>query len=677
MADLKPGNIRNIVLAGHPHAGKTSLAEALLFKAGVTKRLGSVPDKTSVLDHHEEEREKQSSHDTALCHLKHGDCHVNIIDAPGMAAFCGPAISAIGACETTAIVISAANGIQVNTRKMFNRAKDYGVGIWIVINHIDAPNVELEELVGAVQETFGGQCVPLNLPAGGGKSVVDCFKNESGDVDFSNVADAHTTLLETIVSADEALMEKYLGGELSDGEALAAASKAVADGELVPILFTDSLHDVGIAAFLDALVAFCPSPVDGKQRTLVSGETETVLTPDVDGPFVGQVFKISTNAKSHIKHLDIRVFSGKLTTDMHLKSVKEHKGVRPGQITRSLGAEQSDLEAGVAGDIITLAKLDFAIGDILTDKEIGTVAVPTLPVPMYALALESKSHGDEDKINGVLKRYAEEDPCFVLDHSEAGEMVVHGVGEMQLRTYLGRMAAHHKLEVTTKPPRIPYRETITGSAKDIEYTHKKQSGGSGQFGRVIINVLPAERGEGYEFVDKIFGGSIDHAYRPSVDKGVRAQMAAGVLAGYPVVDVKVELIDGKTHPVDSKDIAFQIAGRGAFREGFMKAKPVLLEPIVDIEVTVPSDNVGDIQGDLASRRGRPQGQEVLPGNFTVIRAIVPLAEVADYNSRLSSITGGQGSYTMELSHYENVPGNVQQQIIDQHKKEIEADAAAH
>jgi len=677
MADLKPGNIRNIVLAGHPHGGKTSLAEALLFKAGVTKRLGSVPDKTSILDFHEEEREKQTSHDSALCYLTHGDYHVNIIDAPGMAAFCGPAISALGACETAVIVISAANGIQVNTRKMFHRAKEYGIGMWVVINHIDAPNVDLAEVVGAVQETFGGQCVPLNLPHGSGKSVVDCFKNESGDADFSTVADAHTTLLETIVSADEVLMEKYLGGELSDDEALAAASKAVADGELVPILFTDALHDVGIAEFLDALVAFCPSPVDGKQRTLVSDEKETVLAADVNGPFVGQVFKISTDAKSHIKYLDVRVFSGKLTTDMQLKSEKEHKGVRPGQITKSLGTEHHDIESGVAGDIITLAKLDFAIGEVLYDKEGGTIAQPKLPVPMFALALESKSHGDEDKINATLKRYAEEDPCFSLDHSDSGEMVVHGVGELQIKTYLNRMAAHQKLEVTTKPPRIPYRETITGSAMNIEYTHKKQSGGSGQFGRVFINVLPAERGEGYEFIDKIFGGSIDQAYRPSVDKGVRAQMAAGVLAGYPVVDVKVELIDGKTHPVDSKDIAFQIAGRGAFREGFMKAKPVLLEPIVDIEVTVPSENVGDIQGDLASRRGRPQGQEVLPGNFTVIRAIVPLAEVADYNSRLSSITGGQGSYTMELSHYENVPGNVQQQIIDQHKREVEADAAAH
>ena len=305
----------------------------------------------------------------------------------------------------------------------------------------------------------------------------------------------------------------------------------------------------------------------------------------------------------------------------------------------------------------------------------GTIEMPRFPEPMYSLALESKTRGDEDKIGAALKRFAEEDPCFKSDRGTGGELVIHGMGEMQLRTYLARMAKHYKLEVDTRPPRIPYRETITGSAMNVEYTHKKQSGGAGQFGRVIINVLAAQRGEGYEFVDKIFGGAIDQSFRPSVDKGIRAQMVHGVLAGYPVVDVKVELIDGKTHPVDSKDIAFQIAGRGAFKAGFLKAHPVLLEPIVNIEVTVPADNVGDIQGDLASRRGRPQGQDMLPGKMALIKAVVPLSEVADYNSRLSSISAGEGSYAMEFSHYEVVPGNVQQQIIDAHKKELEAKSA--
>ena len=674
MAVVALDRFRNITLVGHGGCGKTSLAEALMHKTGVTNRLGSVPDKSSILDFMEEEKEKLSSHDSAVCYATHNGLHINIVDTPGTAAFCGPAIAGLTAAECAVLVVSASSGIEVNTRKMFARARDFGLGVWIVINHIDAANVDLPGLVEKIQESFGAQCVPLNLPTGGGKDVIDCFANESGDADFSSVDDAHTALIEAVVGADDDLMEKYLGGELSDEEAKGCAAKAVAAGELMPILFTDSCGDVGISAFLDALEACCPSPVTGKQRSIVVDETETEITPDQTGPFVGQVFKIVTDPKSHIKYLSVRVVSGKLTSDMHLKSADLPKGVRPGQVMRSLGGDHKDLEAAVGGDVVCLAKLDFKIGDTVYSEGGGTVAMPTFPEPMYSLALESKARGDEDKINAALKRFAEEDPCFVTEHGAGGEMVIRGMGEAQLRTYLLRMAKHHKLEVETRPPRIPYRETITVPVNHIEYTHKKQSGGSGQFGRVFINMLPAERGEGYEFIDKIFGGSIDQAFRPSVDKGVRAQMAEGVLAGYPVVDVKVELTDGKTHPVDSKDIAFQIAGRGAFRAGFAKAKPVLLEPIVEVEVTVPADNVGDVQGDLASRRGRPQGQDMVPGGMAAIKATVPLAELSDYSSRLSSITGGQGSYSMEFSHYEGVPGNVQQQIIDAAKMDH---AAAH
>ncbi len=674
MAVFEVDHYRNIALVGHGGSGKTSLAEALLFKTGVTNRLGSVQDRTSILDYSDEEKEKLSSQDSALCHLEHGGLHVNIIDTPGTPAFCGFGIAALAGVECAVVVISASAGIQVNTRKMVERTRQYGLGIWIVVNHIDASSIDLPTLVTQIQEIFGQQCVPLNLPTGGGKGVIDCFNNESGEVDFSDVGKAHTALIEAVVGADEELMEKYLGGELSDDEAQSAAAKAVAEGELIPILFTNARGDIGVAEFLDALESFCPSPVTGKQRMLVDGESETPITPTQDAPFIGQVFKITTDPKSNIKYLAVRVHSGKLTSDMTLKSVEAPRGTRPGHVMRALGADQSELEAGVAGDIISLAKLDFNIGDTVFSDKSGKIDMPAFPQPMFSLALQSKARGDEDKIGVTLKRFMEEDPCFVSDRGTGGELVVRGMGEMQLRTYLSRMARQYKLEVVTKPPKIPYRETITSAARDVEYTHKKQTGGAGQFARVIINMLPAERGEGYEFIDKIFGGAIDQGFRPSVDKGVRAQMGEGVLAGYPVVDVKVELIDGKTHPVDSKDIAFQIAGRGVFKDAFMKAKPVLLEPIVNVEVTVPAGNVGDIQGDLASRRGRPQGQDMLPGHMALIRAVVPLAELADYNSRLSSITGGEGSYTMEFSHYEVVPGNIQQQIVDQHKKAHEAAA---
>lgn len=675
MADLNPESFRNISLVGHSGGGKTSLGEAILHKAGATNRLGSVAEKTSILDHSDEEKEKGSSTDSTVCHFEFKDCHINLTDTPGMRAFRGPAIASLAAAELAVVTVSATSGIQVGTRKMYELARQYGVGVWIVVTHIDAPNIDLPALLSEIQETFGAQCVPFNLPNNGGKGVTDCFTNESGDADFSDVAEAHTSVLEAIVGADDALMEKYLGGELSDAEAHAAAAQAVAQGEFMPVFFTNTLADIGISEILDAIAFCCPSPKTGLVRVLVDGENETPLDPHPAAPFVGQVFKISTDPKSHIKYLNVRVLQGKLTSDMNIKSERHSKATRPGHVHKSFGPNVSDTDCGVAGDVITLAKLDFNIGEAIFVDQSGTVAMPPLPDPMFALALESKSRGDEDKIGAALRRFSEEDPCFITELRAGGELVVRGMGEVQLRTYLARMTKQYKLEVETKPPRIPYRETITKPVLSVEYTHKKQSGGSGEFGRVIINLLPAERGEGYEFVDKIFGGAIDQGYRPSVDKGVRFEMAKGVLAGFPIVDLKVELIDGKTHPVDSKDVAFQKAGRGAFREAFAKAKPVLLEPIVNVEVTVPSDNVGDIQGDLASRRGRPSGQDMLPGNMSVIRAVVPLGELSDYSSRLSSITGGQGSFSMELSHYETVPGNVQQQIVDAHSKEHAAAAS--
>ena len=675
MSSIEPNRFRNIAILGHRGAGKTSLAEALLFKAGVTTRLGSVQDKTSILDHTEEEKDRLSSLDSALCHLTYKDLHVNIIDTPGTQAFCGTAIASLAAVECAVIVLLAPAGIQINTRKMFERARKAGLGVWLVINHIDAPNVDFPNLMKEITESFGPQCVPLNLPASGGKAVIDCFVKASGQADFSDVGEAHTAVIEAIVGADDALMEKYLGGELSDDEVRDAAPRAVAKGEFVPILFTDSRGDVGVTEFLDALQVCCPSPVTGKKRKLLDGETETVIEPDPGASFIGQVFKISTDPKSNIKYLALRVHSGTLTSDLQIKTVHQSRGMRPGHVMRAMAADHEEIEAGVTGDIIALAKLDFGIGDVICTGSVGTIEMPIFPAPMFSLALVSKARGDEDKISVALKRFAEEDPCFLFERGTGGELVVRGMGDLQLRTCLARMARQYKLEVDTKPPRIPYRETVTTAVRNVEYTHKKQTGGAGQFARVFINLLPAERGEGYEFVDKIFGGAIDQGFRPSVDKGIRSQMAEGVLAGYPVVDFKVELIDGKTHPVDSKDIAFQIAGRGAFKDAFLRAKPVLLEPIVTIEVTVPAGNVGDIQGDLATRRGRPQGQDMIPGNMVIISALVPLSELADYNSRLSSITGGQGSYSMEFCRYEAVPGNIQQQIVQQHQKETHAAGA--
>ena len=668
---MNPENIRNIALVGHGGAGKTSLVEAILHATGKTTRLGVISDGTCVMDFMDEEKEKQCSMAAACCTVEHGPVQINIVDTPGSPEFCGHAIPALAAVETAVVAVSATAGIEVNTRKMFERAKDYGLGVIFAINKIDGENVNLPELVGRLQESFGMASLPVNLPSGNGSAVIPLLGG-SGTPDFGDLEEAHTAVVEAVVGADDAMMEKYLSGEVSDDEVRPFSAKAVAQGELIPIVFTCAKSEAGIKEFLQAVTNYGLSPVNGKRRILVDDDESVEIEPTVQGDMIGQVFKIASDERTHIKYCYIRLHRGVLKPDSPLYTLQERKGLRPGQLHRMMGADHSELHEAGAGDIIALAKLDLRVGDTVFSGAGGSIAMPAMPAPMFSLAIDPKARGDEEKISSAFRRFMEEDPCFLMEYNGATrETVVRGMGDVHLRTLLGRLTKHYKIEVETRPPRIPYRETVTGHARDIEYTHKKQTGGAGQFGRVIINLHPRERGAGYEFVDKIFGGSIDQQFRPSVDKGVQSQLTEGVLAGYPIVDVQVELIDGKTHPVDSKDIAFQVAGRGAFKEAFMKAKPILLEPIVSVEVTAPVDILGDLQGDLASRRGRVEGQEMLPGQMAVLRAHVPLAEMADYSSRLSSISGGRGSYSMELSHYDPVPSNVQQRIIDEHKKPSE------
>ncbi len=670
MPSYTTADIRNITLVGHQSSGKTSLAEAILHVTGVTNRLGDVNAKTSHLDFLEEEKSRGCSIDSSLAHVTFEGKKINLVDTPGAPDFVGPAIASLAGVETAVCVISATAGIEVNTRRMMERAKDYGLSRMIVINKIDA-NCDLGELVGNIQELFGQECEVMNLPAGKGSKVIDCFTQSDGESDFGSVADAHTALIERVVEADESLMEEYLEkGEVDTDKLAGVVGKAMAGGTFVPILFTNARGEVGVNELLHVIARYAPSPLEGKQRCLVKGEQETPIVPDVKGKFIGQVFKVFSDPKSNIKYTVCRIHGGSLKSDSQIHVGEQRKTQRPGQLYALQGADHQEIEEGIAGDLVAMAKLDTQIGDVMSlDADLGTIAMPKFPHPMFALAIEPKSRSDGDKVSGALAKFTEEDPCFLADRDPGtGELVIHGIGDLHLRSILSRMVQYFKLEVDTKPPKIPYRETITASVKDVEYTHKKQTGGAGQFGRVVISMEPNERGKGYEFIDDIFGGAIDQAFRPSVDKGIQAQMKEGVLAGYPVVDVKVHLVDGKTHPVDSKDIAFQIAGREAFKKAFAQCKPVLLEPIVHLEVTVPNENVGDIQGDLASRRGRPEGQEMLPGGLSVIRGRVPLSEMSDYHSRLSSITGGQGSYAMEFSHYETVPSNLQQQIAEAAKK---------
>jgi elongation factor G len=679
MPGYTTADIRNIALVGHQGSGKTSLADSILHLTGVTSRLGDVSTGTSHMDFMDEEKNRRCSIDSSLAHVTVKGKQINVVDTPGAPDFVGPATAALSGVETAICVISSTAGIEVNTRRMMERAKEYGIGRMIVINKIDA-TLDIQELLDGIQELFGHECVPMNLPGPQGAAVVDCLINTSGDVALGDVGAAHTSLIERIVEADEKLLEEYLeAGDIAMEKVIGVLPKAISGGALVPILFTNAKAEIGVKELLDAVADYAPSPLQGKQRVLVDGDKQTPIKLDPAAPFVGQVFKVFADPKSNIKYSICRMHAGTIKSDSQIYIGEERKPQRPGQLYKLQGQDHPEIDGGIAGDILAMAKVEAKIGQVLHAESLsGTIEMPKFPHPMYALAIEPKSRGDADKVSGALHKFTEEDPCFIADRDAVThELVIHGIGDLHLRSILSRMSHHFKLEVNTKPPKIPYRETITGSVKDVEYTHKKQTGGAGQFGRVIIAVEPNERGKGYEFVDDIFGGAIDLSFRPSVDKGIQAQIKEGVIAGYPVVDVKVHLTDGKTHPVDSKDIAFQIAGREAFKIAFAQCHPVLLEPIVRLEVTVPNDKVGDIQGDLASRRGRPEGQQMLPGGLSVISGRVPLSEMSDYHSRLSSITGGQGSYAMELSHYEVVPGNVQQQIVEASKKAREEARAAH
>jgi len=674
----KTNDIRNIVFLGHGGAGKTSLAEAILHKTGATNRLGSVDDKTSVCDYYDEEKEHQHSISSAVVHAEYSGKLINIIDTPGYPDFIGPAIKAIPAAETAIIVINAAAGIETNTRKLFESATQANLPKVVVVNKIDSENIDLLTLVKNIRETFGPQCRCANLPTADKASVIDCIQNQTGDSPLADVARTHTDLIESVIEADDKLMESYLGGEQIPAEKIASVFvDALKTGTLIPIVFTDARKEIGVTELLDIVIKFTPSPVQANAVRLKDGDKVTELKADSAGPLAGFVFRIGFDPKSNMKYSAIRLLSGTIKSDTNLLRNDEKKGVRPGHILKPQGGENKEIEFGYAGDIINLAKVEeLKIDDLVHDGRVaGKFDTPSVPEPMFSLALEPATRGDEQKISSALDKLCEEDPCLkVTRDQQTNELVASGLGDLHLRVMLEKMEKRFKLSINTKEPKIPYRETITAKAEG-HYRHKKQTGGAGQFGEVYLRVEPAERDSdpSLEFSWDIFGASIPGQYEPAVHKGINEVMQKGVVAGFPMQDIKASIYDGKHHPVDSKEVAFRAAGKGAFIDAVDKAKPVLLEPIVNMEVTVPAENMGDITGDLASKRGRVLGQDVLPGNFIVIKAQVPLSEVTQYNSRLKSVTGGRGSYSMTLSHYEAVPSNIQQQIVAQYTKKKESD----
>lgn len=678
MPTYSTADIRNILLVGHGASGKTTLADALLFASGAVSRKGSVPDGNSFSDFEKEEREHRHSIFSSVLHCDHQGKRINIIDSPGSPDLIGAALACLPAVETVVLVVNAQSGIEVVTRRLWEAAKERNLPRAIVINKIDLPEIQLAKLVERLQETFGHECLPINLPSDKGKAVVECLLGSEGTSDFDTVKRCHAAILDQIVEMDENLMEKYLGGEEPDYQALHEPfEKAMDEGHLVPILFTDAKGGVGVSELLDAIAKHFPSPLEGNLRPFMYGdppdERSFPYNQDPNRPLLAHVFKVTTDP--FVGKLAIfRVHQGKCSGSSQIFIGHNKKAIKLGHVFHLQGKEHKEIDQIMAGDIGAVAKIEeIHTGDVLHDDHaLDSVHLQAMqfPTPMYGLAIAPKARGDEGKISQMLHKLVEEDPTFKWHTDrQTHEVVINGIGELHLRLILERMKTRG-LQVDTKPPKIAYRETITSNAEG-HHRHKKQTGGAGQFGEVFLKVEPRERGSGFEFADEIFGGSIPGQFVPAIEKGVREVLESGAIAGYPLQDIKVIVYDGKHHPVDSKEIAFKTAGKYAFIDAVKKARPVLLEPIVDMEVTVPEDKVGTVTGDLSGKRGRIHGQDFVGGGMAVVKAQAPLSEVMQYQSQLKSVTGGQGSFSMELSHYEPVPPQVQSTIAAQYKPKVE------
>ena len=684
-------DIRNIALVGHGSAGKTTLADKFLTFTGTLSANPSVDDGTSICDFDEEEKHHKHTIEATLTHFMHGGKKFRVIDTPGYPDLIGQVIGTLRGVDTACIVIDASGGIKVNTRRVFQEAGAAGVGRVIVINKLDADNIDFPGLLASIRDLFGVACVPLNVPLGSGESFKGVASTLAVPEDTSGALvdpkDIHEGLIESIIEVDEEVMERYLEGTEPTKEELSRLmSQAIVAGSLIPILCVSSKTEVGLQELLDGL-AMCGLAPDAIARDIDQGEEKIEIKADPSGPLVAQVFR--TRIDPFVQKLSfIRVFSGTFSKDSQVASPEIRKGVKVGPLLEVQANETLPVDTAGPGDIVAIAKLE----ELHTGTTLGELAMPAIrfPTAMVGLAVTPKSRGDETKLSAALHKITEEDSTIRLDHDpETKELVLNGMSELHLALIQERLKRRDKVEVDTKEPKIPYRETIQIDAEG-SYRHKKQSGGSGQFGEVHIRMLPFPHGtipedfatkdrfasmksfhyhEGSNFlwVDSVVGGSIPGNFMPAVEKGFLERINRGVIAGYKVQDVCVEVHYGKEHPVDSSEQAFKTASSMVFREVFEKAKPALLEPIVTIHITIPGDNLGDVNSDLSGRRGRVHGMESAGGDLQTVTAEVPLGEVSTYARALSSMTGGQGSYSLEFSHYEVVPGNVQQEIVAKSK----------
>ena len=672
MAKYSTESIRAVALVGHGGAGKTTLAEALLFKAGAIPAKGSVEKGSTVCDFDAQEKAAGHSLNSALVNFAAEGVHVHLIDTPGYPDFAGQAVAALAGVETAIIVINAQTGIELATERMMRAAQARGLARMIVINKIDADNVDLPDLVNQVRERFGKECLLLDLPAHGRQDVVEVLEHDAGDADFDSVAHAHRELIDQLVEEDESLLAQYLdeGKDPSAADLHAPFEKALRSGHLIPILFTSARTGAGIGELLHVLASLAPNPAEGNPPPFYKGEPggggeAFDATPDPAKHVLAHVFKVIADPYQG-KVGVFRVHQGTMKKDSQLFVGDGKKPFKAGHLYQLQGKDYVEVDELLPGDIGAIAKVEEIEFDAVLhdshDEDHIHLKPLEFPRPMQGLAVETKRKGDEQRLFDILHKLELEDPCFEVErHPTTHETVIRGLGEMHLRYKLEKMATQFKLELDTKPPLIPYRETITGNAEG-HCRHKKQSGGAGQFGEVYLKIEPMERGAGFEFVDRVKGGVIPGVFMTSVEKGVRQALADGVIAGFPAEDIRVIVYDGKTHAVDGKDVAFVTAGRKATIEAIRAAGPIVLEPIVTIEIVAPEAAIGDLTGDLSSRRGHITGTNPRPGNTASITGEVPLAEITDYASRLKSLTGGQGSYSIEFARHAQVPPQVQQKL---------------
>jgi elongation factor G len=685
---LDIAKIRNIGIVGHGGVGKTSLVEGMLFAAGAVNRLGRVDDGTTTTDFDPDEIKRKISLSTAAAFCDYKGHRLNLIDTPGYGDFISDARAGLRAVDTAVVVVDAVAGVQVQTEKVWKMANDYGLPRVIVINRMDRERADFFRALESLQRRLKGRLCPLQVPIGseaGFQGVVDLVKMKAilvadgkpRETDIpAEALDAakewREKLTEAAAETDDDLLAKYLEeGSIAEAEMLSALRKAIASGTLVPVLAAAATRMIGVHPLVDLIVEEFPSPAEAGAVEGTDGKTKAAATRTADpkAPFSALVFK--TISDPHVGKLSLfRVYSGTLKADSQVLNATRGTKERVGHIGWLQGKTQKPVEALGPGEIGVVAKLkDTLTGDTLCDEGQPFVLPGIVfPEPAISFAIQPKSRGDEDKISTALHRMAEEDPT--LHHHfdpETKQLLVSGMGQMHVEMMVERMKRKYNVDVVVLPPRIPYKETVKGRA-EVQGKYKKQTGGRGQYGDTWLRIEPLPRGGGFEFVDDIFGGAIPRNFIPSVEKGVRDCMKRGIYAGYPVVDLKVTLYDGSYHDVDSSDMAFQIAASMGLQKGFMEAHPILLEPVMNVEVTAPSDNAGDVIGDINSRRGRVVGMEP-DGEVVQVRAQVPMAEMLTYESTLRSMTGGRGAYSMEPSHYEEVPAHIAEKVVREAKAE--------